>query len=137
MRNLPRSTGSRKPLTNWDVLLANCEARAQQFFHLTQFHPINCMMGDTFRPTVTYSDMGIVLQLSFEMLCITSISAVALFITEEGLAHIGIVDVYTREQLWYELPSVWQYHDREDDDALSIPERREQKVSFMYALAGM
>ncbi len=78
-----------------------------------------------------------VLRASFELLFTCSFNGMMLLVTEQGLAHIGLVDVYTSEQLWYELPAVWQYHDHQDDDALSIPERREQEVSFVYALAGM
>lgn len=35
------------------------------------------------------------------------------------------------------MPSVWQYHDREGDDALSVPLGREQEIPFVYALTGM
>lgn len=127
------------PLSNWDALLANCKAKAEQFFHQVPFEyaPVNCMMGDTLRPTITFTNLDVIVRLSFEIMFITSIMGAVLLVTEEGIAHIGIVDVYTQEQIYFELPSVWQYHDREGDDALSVPQWREQEVSFVYALAGM
>jgi hypothetical protein len=124
-------------LTNWDALLANCEAKAEQFFHQVPFEypPVNCWTGDTLRPTVTFANMGVTMRLAFQMMFTVSIRGAVLLITEQGLAHIGLLD--DREQIYFELPPVWQYHDSENDDALSISVGREQEVSFMYALAGM
>lgn len=133
MHNSLRWTGSCKPLTNWDALLANCGAKAEQLLHFQRVAPVNMMNGNTFRLTQEYYNIA-TLRLSFAMLSTVSITGSVLFITEEGLAHIGILNDRT-EQIYYELPSVWQYHDREGDDALSVPLGREQEVPFMYAMA--
>lgn len=118
------------------MLLANCKANKREFLHLTPFEyaPINVFMGDTLRPTATFTNFG-TMRLSFDILFNCRIRGMVLFITNEGLAHVGLLDDYAQEQYYFELPSVWQYHDREDDDALSIPERREQEIPFMYILA--
>ncbi len=133
---------SSKPLGNWDKLLQSVVKSSKPLFRLSRwdvYSDVPVVNGDILRITYTAdTDNGpTVIRVGFEMLFSTSIHGFYLLVTEDGLVHVALEDRNASQVFWYELPSVWQYHDCEDNDALSVSERREQEVPLVYAMAEM
>lgn len=118
--------------------MLNCVNEKRVLFRHLRFEygHVPVMAGDTIRTTYTIDHFGVIrFSMAITYTCV--ITGMVFLVTEEGLAHVGLVQLHDTEQRYYQLPSVWQYNDHQDDDTLSLSERREQEISFMFSLADL
>jgi hypothetical protein len=120
-------------LDTWSKLLTACAE--SDHYHRHDVGPrLPLMTGDTLRVdwalNLPFAGTPERMELSVTTMQYIVVSALVLYI-HESVAYLGIEREGDSEQYFTRLPDVWQLYGIEDDDTLSLSERRAEEVLVM------